>query len=106
MPGDADLEFGLTWNPHGDAGGAVPVTTAAVLDADQIEVGELEVNIRFQSPAENIDRILPRVPPVSIDFGELRRLAYDEGAYGEALSAMVLRSGDILPFVEAAIAAA
>ena len=105
MPGDADLEFGLTWNPRGDGAGA-PTTTAAVLDADPLDVGELDVNIRFQHPAESVDRILPRVKPVSIDFILLRGLADDEEAYGKALSSMVLRADDIRPWVLEAFAAA
>ena len=104
MPGDADLEFGLTWNPRDEAGGNV-ATTAAVLDADPLDVGELEVNLRFQNPGENVDRLLPRVPPVSIDLARLRRLGLDEEAYGKALTDMVLRSDDILPFFQAAVAA-
>ena len=104
MPGDADLELGLTWSPHDEAAGVVQATTAAVLDADQLDIGELEVNIRFQNPTENVDRILPRVPPVSIDFGRLRGLGHDEKAYGTALSEMVLRP-DILPFLQEAVAA-
>ena len=37
MPGDADLELGLTWSPHDEAAGVVQATTAAVLDADQLD---------------------------------------------------------------------
>jgi hypothetical protein len=104
MPGDADLEFGLSWNPRGGAGGnAAP--SPAVLDADPLDTGELEVNLRFQNPAENVDRLLPPVPPVSIDLARLRSLGPDEEACGKALSEMVLRVGDVLPFFLEAVAA-
>lgn len=104
MPGDADLEFGLTWNPRGD-GGDNAGPTAAVLDMDPIDTGELEVNLRFQNPEENVDRILPPVPPVSIDLARLRRLGTDEEAGGKALGEMVLRADDVLPFFQEAVAA-
>jgi hypothetical protein len=104
MPGDADLEFGLTWNRPAVGGGAL-ATTAAVLDADRLDVGELEVNLRFQNPDENVDRLLPRVPAVTIDFARLRQLSHDEQSYGHALSEMVLRRDDVLPFFHAAVAA-
>jgi hypothetical protein len=105
VPGDVDLEFGLTLSPHEEAGGnATP--TAAVLDAAPLEIGELEVNLRFQNPAENVDRLLRPVTPVSIDLALLRSLSYDEEAYGDALSKMVLRAGDVLPFFQEAVAAA
>ena len=104
MPGDADLEFGLRWRPRGEAeGNGAP--TAAVLDADQLDTGDLEVNLRFQNPAENVDRLLPPVPPVSIDLARLRSLGADEEACGNALSEMVLRAGDVLPFFQEAVAA-
>jgi hypothetical protein len=104
MPGDADLEFGLTWSPHKDAGGNL-APTAAVLDADPLDIGDLEVNLRFQSPADNVDRLLPPVPPVSIDLALLRSLRLNEEAYGRALSNMVLRVSDVLPFFQEAVAA-
>lgn len=104
MPSDADLEFGLTWNPHGEARSGDVATTAAVLDADPLDSCDLEVNLRFQNPQEDVDRVLPPVDPVFIDLVRLRSLGLNEEAYGKALSGMVLRSGDILDFVQEAIA--
>jgi hypothetical protein len=104
MPSDADLEFGLKWNPRGDSGGN-GAPTAAVLDADPLDTATLEVNLRFQNPEENVDRLLPPVPPVSIDLARLRSLGTDEEACGKALSEMVLRADDVLPFFQEAVAA-
>jgi hypothetical protein len=104
MPGDADLEFGLSWARRAEAGGnGAPI--AAVLDTDPVDAGELEVNLRFQNPADNVDRLLPPVPPVSIDLVRLRQLGADEEASGKALSEMVLRRDDVLPFFQEAVAA-
>jgi CHAT domain/SIR2-like domain len=105
MPGDADVEFGLAWRTDG-AARVAGVPNAAVLDADPVDTAELEVNVRFEHPAENVDRVLPRVPPVSIDLRQLRSLTADEEAYGNALTQMVLRSGDVLPFVQEILAVA
>jgi hypothetical protein len=104
MPSDADLEFGLTWNPREEAGGDTP-TAAAVLDADPLDIAELQVNLRFQNPKENVDRLLPPVPPVSIDLARLRSLGLNEEAYGKALSDMVLGPTDISAFFQEAVAA-
>jgi hypothetical protein len=70
-----------------------------------MDICQLEVNLRFQNPDDNVDLLLPSVPPVSIDLARLRNLSLDEEAYGKALSEMVLRSNDVLPFFQEAVAA-
>ncbi len=83
MPTDADLELGLWWDRRREA---------------------LYANLRFDLAGTNTERWEQPEEPISIDLAELRQLSADEPAYGEALTRMVLRPGDVGRFYQEAVA--
>jgi hypothetical protein len=83
MRGDADLEIGLRWDRRREA---------------------FDTNLRFAVAGTNTDEWDQPDEPISIDLDKLRRLSSDEPAYGQALTEMVLRPGDVGPFYERAMA--
>ena len=85
MPTDADLEIGLRWDRASDG---------------------LYANLRFDLPGSNTERWDQPQEPLALDLAALRLLKDDESAYGEALTRMVLRPGDVGAFYQEALAIA
>jgi hypothetical protein len=85
VPADADLVIGLRWDRRRE---------------------ELYASLRFEIAGTNTDEWDQPDEPISIDLVRLRQLSMDEGAYGNALTDMVLRRADVEAFFQRALAVA